>query len=109
MGPFVATAVASRDPERWALFYLFPLGLSIVNLVLVLVAFRESVRVTPRNHQAVDTVEEPNGRSRGAMLEIKQKLKTGNLWIFYLFFFFYLGAVTTSGGKPSLSSQQADD
>jgi len=75
------------------LFYLFPLGLSTGNLVLVLLAFRDSV------HFKDDTpVQEEESRSRTAMSEVKQMLKIRDLWVFCLFFFFYLGTCTTSGG-----------
>ncbi|KAL4976865.1 major facilitator superfamily domain-containing protein [Aspergillus desertorum] len=42
VGPFVSTAVASSGrTSHWELFYTTPLGMGVVNLVLVWVAFRE--------------------------------------------------------------------
>ncbi|KAH8667624.1 major facilitator superfamily domain-containing protein [Tricladium varicosporioides] len=97
---FVATAVAVKTQNgdgRWMLFYLFPLGLSVLSLVLVLIAFRDSVHLKkyPVSHQQPN---EEEGRSRAAMTEVKQMLKIREFWVFCLFFFFYLGVCTTSGG-----------
>jgi len=101
VSPFVATAVAVKTSLRggngWTLFYLFPLGLSVANLVLVLTAFRESVRLSIKPQENGDG-EEAGNRNRSAIVEVKQMLKTRDLWVFCLFFFFYLGAGTTSGG-----------
>lgn len=93
VSPFVATAVATANqPSKWALFYLFPLGLSVLNLVLVMVAFGEDIKLIPRSNE---TTEE---RNRSAMEEVKQIMKLGDLWKICLFFLFYLGVGTTSGG-----------
>lgn len=94
VSPFVATAVATANyPSKWALFYLFPLGLSVVNLALVALSFGEDIRFIPRTANA-----EERGRNRSAMDEGKQLVKLGDLWRLCLFFLFYLGVSTTSGG-----------
>ena len=102
VSPFVATAVAVKSSRRggdgWALFYLFPLGLSITNLVLVLTAFRGSVRLSIKAQSNGDREQEEGSRNRSTLLEVKQMLKLSDLWIFCLFFFFYLGVCSTSGG-----------
>ncbi|KAJ5561841.1 Major facilitator superfamily domain general substrate transporter [Penicillium sp. DV-2018c] len=46
VGPFIATAVASanageQQESKWALFYLFPVGMGVLNFVAVGVAFRD--------------------------------------------------------------------
>ncbi|KAE8449387.1 hypothetical protein EG329_008288 [Mollisiaceae sp. DMI_Dod_QoI] len=99
ISPFVATAVAVKTQHtegRWMLFYLFPLSLSILNFVLVLLAFRDSVHL--KKDQQQDSETEIEGRSRVAATEVKQMFKIRSLWVFCLFFFFYLGVCTTSGG-----------
>jgi fucose permease len=102
VSPFVATAVAVKTSRRggdgWTLFYLFPLGLSITNLALVLTAFRDSIRPSIKIRDNVDREQEEGSRNRSALLEVKQMLKLRDLWIFCLFFFFYLGVCSTSGG-----------
>jgi len=100
VSPFVGTAVATSNmPSRWTLFYLFPLGLSVLNLVLVLVAFRDSVNMTRRDARSADLGNQPGGRNRSAMQEVRHMMKLTDLWVFSLFFFFYLGVCTTSGGE----------
>jgi nitrate/nitrite transporter NarK len=97
VSPFVATAVAiANHPSKWTLFYLFPLALSITNLVLVLVAFKDSIKIIPRSASGDNSCEAERGQS--AITEVKQMLKLGHLWVFCLFFFFYLGICMTSAG-----------
>lgn len=101
ISPFVATAVAVKTQHqqgRWMLFYLFPLGLSILNLVLVFVAFRDSIHLARDVTPEQQSDPERETRSKAAISEVKQMLKIRDLWVFCLFFFFYLGAATTSGG-----------
>jgi fucose permease len=98
VSPFVATTVASSDPSRWMLFYLFPLGLSMVNLTSVVVAFRDSINVI-RSRRDSDGGENPSGRNSNAMKEVRQVLKLRDLWIISLFYFLYLGVSFAAGGK----------
>ena len=94
VSPFVATTIAVSTTQKWwTLFYLFPLGLSAANLAMVLVTFRESVALR------LERQGDPEPERRSVMVEAKQMLKTRDIWIFCLFFFFYLGACSTSGGK----------
>lgn len=95
-GPFVSTAVASADPQsRWPLFYTAPLGLGVINLALVLVAFRDRL-LWKRSEQ------QSEGRppaSQSAWKEMQVTLQTPSVWLLSLFFFFFLGAVITAGGE----------
>ncbi len=50
-GPLVATAVASAD-AKWNLFYIFPLGLSVVNFAWVAVSFWDSVALRSKTPKA---------------------------------------------------------
>lgn len=94
VSPFAATTIAVSTTQKWwTLFYLFPLGLSTANLAMVLVTFRESVALR------LERQGDPEPERRSVMVEAKQMLKTRDIWIFCLFFFFYLGACSTSGGK----------
>lgn len=95
VSPFVATAVASAS-SRWTLFYLFPLGLSVCNISLVVIAFRDDIRVIGGRGASTGDM----GRSRTAVREIRQMLKIKNLWLISLFFFFHLGVSMTAGGMP---------
>ena len=101
VAPFVATAIASNTPgSGWALFYLFPLGLSILNLSSVVLAFWDSVNMVRRDRD-VDTASQERGRNKSAWKEVKDLLGLRDVWVVSLFFFFYLGVTTTSGGKQS--------
>jgi hypothetical protein len=103
VSPFVSTAVAiANHPSKWTLFYFFPLALSITNLVLVLVAFEDSIKIIPRS--ALRGNDDETDRAQSAMAEVKQMLMLGHLWVFCLFFFFYLGICMTSAGtNPSFT------
>ncbi|PGH15019.1 hypothetical protein AJ79_02701 [Helicocarpus griseus UAMH5409] len=107
VGPFVSTAVASANVDsRWYLFYLFPLGLGLVNLVLILIAFRDRMKVEPSfghaRHHAGSVDSSGNGdvepKGKRAIQEIKETLSAPSVWLLSLFFFFFLGAAITSGG-----------
>jgi len=101
VSPFIATGVATAThPSKWTLFYIFPLGLSVVNFVLVLVSFKESIRKLPSTTETT-TGEETQQRIQGTRMEVNELLKLKSLWIFSLFFFFYLGVCFTSFGLCS--------
>lgn len=88
-GPFAATAVATVS--RWHLFYAFPLAVGVANLALVLVAFRDSLRLK------ADRGTRPS-RSGEAWRLIRATAATPSVWYLCAFFFFYLGSVLTAGG-----------
>jgi fucose permease len=105
ISPFVATAIASANPSNWMLFYLFPLGLSVLNVAFVVVTFRDSIKVI-RTTSNAETDGEESGRNKSAMEEVRQVLKLRDLWIISLFYFLYLGVgFTMSGKKPSHNLQ----
>ncbi|OQE07714.1 hypothetical protein PENVUL_c012G07633 [Penicillium vulpinum] len=95
VGPFVATGVASANADsKWYLFYLFPLGVGVMNLAFVGVSFRDRMALPARLRR------ESGGRdgSKSALKEIKDTLSTPGVWLLSLFFFFFLGASITAGG-----------
>ncbi|PYH88516.1 putative MFS transporter [Aspergillus ellipticus CBS 707.79] len=105
VGPVVATAVASANaPSQWNLFYLAPLGLGVVNLTLVLPAFRDRMTVASTQqadtNTDTDTTRQTNAPSKGtrAVEEMKATLRVPAVWLTSLFFFFFLGANITAGG-----------
>ncbi|KAL4931842.1 putative MFS transporter [Aspergillus undulatus] len=96
VGPFAATGVASSGKgTTWELFYTAPLGLGVINLILVGAAFREWI--TSKEDQN-ETVSSPATRQRSAAAEMRKTLATPGVWLISLFFFFFLGAVITAGG-----------
>lgn len=97
VAPFGAASIAAGG--RWWLYYTVPLGLGVVNLALVLVAFRDSLGFEEREKsrtQAIDGDETQVKKSASGL--IKDALSQKNVWLLGLFFFFYLGVVVTAGG-----------
>lgn len=109
VGPFVSTAVAGagHGESKWYLFYTFPLGIGIFNLVLCLVAFRDTVALKRKqgtqpivegSYQAEPSSPEDKSRNKDAIKLIKATLKLPSVWLLSMFYFFYLGAVLTASG-----------
>ncbi|KAI8657040.1 MFS domain-containing protein [Fusarium sp. Ph1] len=102
VGPFVATGVASAGSvSRWYLFYIFPLGIGVLNLVLVSFAFWDTMgikRKQPVTERTLEADETPASRSEDAFLLMKEALRTKSVWLISLFFFFFLGATLTASG-----------
>lgn len=100
VGPFVATGVASAG--RWELFFCFPLGLAVLNLVFVAFAFRNTLRLKPRKPAVEANIGVDSSlaasRNESAMLLVKETLGDKNVWLLSLFYFFFLGATITASG-----------
>ena len=96
VAPFGAASIAATG--RWWLFYAVPLGLGVVNLGLVLVAFRDSLGLEGRGggRRAQAEVEVDGKKSASSL--IRDALGRKNVWLLGLFFFFYLGVGVTAGG-----------
>ncbi|KAH7130251.1 major facilitator superfamily domain-containing protein [Dendryphion nanum] len=93
VSPFVATAIASRVQERWPLFYTFLIGVGVINVVAVLVIFRDSLRIHVQS-----SAEEPTSRGKNATRDIIDTLKSRPVYLVSLFYFFSLGVGITAGG-----------
>lgn len=122
IAPFVATAVASAGEEsRWYLYYTFACGLGVLNLALCMYAFRDTLGYKDKSRKnrmntssspddvqiQLDTTsdgqqhpptEEETSRSKSANQLLLDIMKTGNVWLLCMFFFFYLGSVLTASG-----------
>jgi fucose permease len=97
VGPLVATAIASNRPQSWALFYSIPLGLGVLNLMLVWLSFRGDILL--RKSAVGDVENEETSRARTAWNEMKETIGNKTVWLLSLFYFFYLGVGITIGGK----------
>jgi fucose permease len=101
VGPFVATAVASANEDsKWNLFYTFPLGIGVINMVIVGVSFHDRMKFPPKRKipATTGTGIESESTGRTAWKEIKSILSMKSVWLLSLFFFFFLGAAITAGG-----------
>jgi hypothetical protein len=115
VAPLVATAIASNRPRKWATYYTFPLGLGVLNMLLVLGAFfwPSGVSSTSASEHdgesssgprpAATQPEEPNkGKLSQALEVMAETLQVKVVWLIGLFFFFHLGAGITIGGTPRI-------
>ena len=125
VAPFAAASIAgvgAVDASPWYLFYAVPLGLGLVNIGLVLTAFRdvigfhsvkpevlsavaheeqgkrESGPDTGQGGRVLDTETKKISNHETAMAVIKDVLSRRSVWLLCLFYFFYLGAAITAGG-----------
>jgi fucose permease len=119
VGPFVATAVATATAKgvvpgttppplstRWYLFYTFPVGLSVLSLVIITWAFRDRLALkTKSNTQAANYAEQGEtrddtqaSRSKNASSLIRAALSRPSVWLLGMFYFFYLGSQITLNG-----------
>lgn len=108
VGPFAVSPIASSgsmsgSSSPWYFFYTISLGLGVVNVVLCLVAFSDTLRlkyrIAPFNGQneTAGASSEP-AEDKGALSLIKKTLQRPSFWYLSIFYFFYLGAVTTASG-----------
>ncbi|KAK5655242.1 hypothetical protein OQA88_5809 [Cercophora sp. LCS_1] len=95
VAPFASASIAaSSKSSPWYLFYTVPLALGVLNMALVLVAFRDSIKMISKPAQG----SEEAGAGKSATTLVKDALSRRSVWQLSLFFFFYLGAVLTAGG-----------
>ncbi|KAF4982824.1 hypothetical protein FZEAL_1616 [Fusarium zealandicum] len=102
VGPFVATGVASAGSvSRWYLFYTFPLGIGVVNVAFVAIAFWDTLRIKrkqPATERTLEADSTPASRNEDAFSLMKETLRNKSVWLISLFFFFFLGATLTASG-----------
>lgn len=101
VAPFMATGIASANTEsKWYLFYLVPLGLGVVNLALAATSFHDHM-ASPASLRSKRR-EQPGSKS--ILKEMKDVFLTTEVWLLSFFFFFFLGATITAGGKLGILS-----
>lgn len=102
IGPFVATPIASADePSKWYLFYTSLVGIGVVNLALVLFAFRDGMKFkshVPQRHEST-TIAQDGSQPMKPSRTILKTLRLPALWLLGLYFFFFLGAAITASGS----------
>ncbi|KAJ4299263.1 hypothetical protein N0V90_004507 [Kalmusia sp. IMI 367209] len=98
VAPFVATVIAARIGERWPLFYLFLVGVGSINIVAMLVTFRDSLKIRHNDILAGTDQEGTNSRSNSASRDILDTLKSPPVYLISMFYFFMLGTGITAGG-----------
>lgn len=103
-GPFVATAIASAgERTTWYLFYLFPVGICLANLIIISWAFRGTLVIKPKPSsasapdQAIPS-DVQGSRNKEALGIMASTLATPSLWLLGMFYFFYIGSQLTANG-----------
>jgi fucose permease len=96
ISPFVATAVATKVPERWPLFYIYLVGVGTLNTLVVATVFRDTLRsrAKPTSSEGQDTTS----RTKTANRDIIATLKSRPVYLLSMFYFFMLGIGITAGG-----------
>lgn len=100
ISPFVATAIAARVGNKWPLFYLYLVGIGILNALAVALAFRHSLRLhaKPQQEGSSQTPLAESSRRKTANRDIITTLKSPSVYLLSLFYFFMLGTGITAGG-----------
>ncbi|KAF2226020.1 major facilitator superfamily domain-containing protein [Elsinoe ampelina] len=104
VGPFVATGIASAPGNRWWLFYLFPTGLSVVNVIGLATTFRALLGVRWQRRwrgPAADIMQASaadSSAAKAAVKNMKAALSFANVWKLSVFYFFYLEVLVTANG-----------
>ena len=105
VGGLVSAAIARRGDggdRWWARFYWIALGVGVANSMLVWWAFGIGMKRTVLDAERNDDSREERPttqRTVQAWKDFKRALKTKAVWVISLFYFFYLGAAITMGGK----------
>ncbi|KAI1824681.1 MFS general substrate transporter [Xylaria intraflava] len=98
IGPLIATAIAnapnSSVVEGWRRVYFVLIGISVLNVAGVMIAFRDTLYSRLR----VENETRGQKRNRLALINMAKLLKSKTLWLLSLFYFFELGATFTAGG-----------
>ncbi|KAI3334300.1 MFS general substrate transporter [Ustulina deusta] len=98
IGPLIATAIANSPNslaiDGWKRVYFVLIGVSVLNVAGVMIAFRDTL------YSRLRTANEPRSkkRSRLALVAMARLLQSKKLWLLSLFYFFELGATFTAGG-----------
>ncbi|KAK5630764.1 hypothetical protein RRF57_006479 [Xylaria bambusicola] len=95
IGPLIATAIANSPNslaiDGWKRVYFVLIGVSVINVAGVMVAFRDTLYSRPHT-------EKQSSDNRLALIAMAKLLKSKKLWLLSLFYFFELGATFTAGG-----------
>jgi fucose permease len=99
ISPFVATAIAAKVEGRWPLFYLYLVGIGILNVLAITITFRDTLRPHAKP-TATEGTQTPVSASRSnkANRDIVNALKSPSVYLLSLFYFFMLGTGITAGG-----------
>ena len=92
ISPFVATAIAARVGNKWPLFYLYLVGIGILNALAVALAFRHSLQFHAKPQQpAIEGISQTpldeSSRRKTANRDVIITLKLPSVYLLSLFYF----------------------
>ncbi|KAH9909982.1 MFS general substrate transporter [Xylariomycetidae sp. FL2044] len=100
VGPLIATAIAtgpnSMAIDGWKRVYLVLIGICVVNMGGVMVAFTDTLWTQLPTGKTQGSGN--SRRNRTALKDTARLIKLKTLWLLSLFYFFELGAWFTAGG-----------
>jgi fucose permease len=115
IAPPIATVIASNTTgKQWAMYYAFPLGAGVLNVLLVFVAFYtlDNTRAGEQEAQSQQVISGAEatrpGRVRRVKEEMLETLKVKSIWLLSLFYFCYLGFVITNSGNENRCTSISD-
>lgn len=98
VSPFVATAIASAAPTRWALFYAYLIGIGGINMLAAALVFRESLKMHTKPDASSDQPTAHLSRRKQANRDMVVALKSPPVYLLSMFYFFMLGTGITASG-----------
>ncbi|KAF2628337.1 MFS general substrate transporter [Macroventuria anomochaeta] len=98
VSPFVATSIASAVPSRWALFYLYLVGVGIANMLAAAITFRGSLKMHAKPAPCEGQAAVDSSRRKQANKDIVAALKSPPVYLLSVFYFFMLGTGVTASG-----------
>ena len=102
IAPFTATPMADSLGDRWPLFYSFLVGVGVLNILAMVITFRDSLKIrqrTPSSETETETDQAAsNSRSKSASRDMMDTLKSPPVYLLSMFYFFMLGTGITAGG-----------
>ncbi|KAH6625299.1 major facilitator superfamily domain-containing protein [Boeremia exigua] len=98
VSPFVATGIATATPTRWALFYIYLIGIGGINMLAVAVLFRDSLSMHASPTSGDGQQAAAPSRRKQANHDLVAALKSPPVYLLSMFYFFMLGAGITASG-----------
>lgn len=98
VSPFVATAIASAAPARWALFYSYLIGIGGINMLAAALVFKESLKMHSKPDLDSHQPSARMSRRKQANRDTVAALKSPPVYLLSMFYFFMLGTGITASG-----------
>lgn len=98
VSPFVATGVATAAQTRWALYYVYLVGIGVLNMLAVSATFRESLKMHTSPLSLAGRTAAVTSRRKQGNKDVMTALKSPAVYLLSMFYFFMLGTGITASG-----------